>query len=119
LLEYKRIRKPEHPNADSNGCVLVHRLVWEEHNNAMLLCWVDVHHINGNIHDNRIDNLEAIFHDEHARQHKYKDMENRFCSICNRKTTYQTRGRPDWRIINEKYICGRCYKKIWNSRRVR
>ena len=51
---------------DSNGkWVLEHRLVWEQHYGPLSLGWV-VHHINGNKHDNRIENLLAMPADLHT-----------------------------------------------------
>jgi len=66
---YIWIYSPEHPSHDSRKYVYEHRLVWEKFNNAMLLSWVDIHHINGNKQDNRIENLEAMTKSEHT--HKY------------------------------------------------
>jgi hypothetical protein len=47
--------------------VLQHRLIYEEYYKVCLLRWTDVHHINGNKHDNRIENLIAMMHVEHTR----------------------------------------------------
>ena len=52
------------------GYVREHRLVWEKHNKAILLPWADVHHINENIQDNRIENLQAMTHGQHRSKHK-------------------------------------------------
>ncbi len=64
---YIQILKPNHPFADSRGYTRQHRLVWEQHNNAILLPWADVHHINGDIVDNRIGNLQAMMHGDHTK----------------------------------------------------
>lgn len=50
---------PEHPN-NSNGYVLLHRLVMEEYLDRYLTKEEVVHHINKDITDNRIENLELM-----------------------------------------------------------
>lgn len=66
---YRAIHKPEHPR-NISGYVLEHRLVWEEHNNAYLLSFAHVHHINGDTLDNRIENLQVLSRAEHSHIHR-------------------------------------------------
>jgi len=78
---YRDIRVVDHPFASVRGYVMEHRLVWEKHNNAILLPWADVHHINKNILDNRIENLQAMMHGQHMAHHnalKKRDACGRF-----------------------------------------
>jgi hypothetical protein len=51
-------RRPDHPNRNSAGCVLEHRLVMEALIGRYLLKHETVHHINGVRDDNRPENLE-------------------------------------------------------------
>jgi NMD protein affecting ribosome stability and mRNA decay len=54
---YITILCPRHPHADNEGYVREHRLVMESHIGRTLLPSEVVHHINGAITDNRVENL--------------------------------------------------------------
>jgi hypothetical protein len=49
-----------YPMAGKNGCVMEHRLVMARHLHKCLLPWQVVHHRNGNVKDNRLENLEVL-----------------------------------------------------------
>jgi len=125
---YFKNMKKDHHFADNDGYVHEHRLVWEEHNNAVLLSWADVHHINGNKQDNRIENLEAMMHRQHTTRHtsghrfalrRHKDMSNRFCMVCESNITSFDQGFPIWYkgpIVGQ-WICKKCHRhQYWLSK---
>jgi len=80
-----RVYCPEHPYADTSGRVLKHRLIVEQNADLFdekyfimvdgvkyLKKDVEVHHINFNHDDNRIENLEPLTKGEHISKHNAK-----------------------------------------------
>lgn len=66
---YVEIFSPEHPFRNNHNRVKEHRLVMEKHLGRYLEKGEDVHHINENKQDNRIENLELLTHSEHTSMH--------------------------------------------------
>lgn len=107
---YIMIHKPDHHFANISGYVMEHRLIYEEYYNCCLLSWIDIHHINHNRKDNRIENLITITRNDHMRLHIKKDMSNRFCLICNSKETTNFWHRHP--ITKDEWYCYKCYRKL-------
>lgn len=51
------------------GCIDQHRAIMQDHLGRKLKRKEVVHHINGNTHDNRIENLEVMSLSKHSRMH--------------------------------------------------
>ncbi len=66
--KYDFMYKPQHPNADARGYVRTHRFVMSEFLGRPLEPHENVHHINGDRFDNRIENLELWSHSQPAGQ---------------------------------------------------
>jgi hypothetical protein len=111
---YDSIYKPNYHSARSAGYVSYHRWTYEQYYRCCLLPWIDIHHINGDTHDNTIINLKPLTRNEHSSLKK-KGVSDRKCILCNKLTYIDKNGWPLWRrhpITKEEWICLSCYKKI-------
>ena len=87
------IYNPNHPKANNSGYILYSRYLIEEKIGRELKANENVHHINNNPLDDRIENLELISRSEHTRLH---------------------RKRLDYNLIKFFRTFGMGYKKISN-----
>jgi hypothetical protein len=79
---YWLILLPDHPQANHQGYVMEHRLVYElyaETGDCCILPWVSVHHRNGIKDDNRPKNLMLVLKPEHMKIHNPRQD---FGAIC-------------------------------------
>ncbi len=119
---YILIWKPDHPFATQRGYVFEHRLIYEEYYNCCLLPFVIIHHINGIIDDNRIENLQPMYRGLHSLIHNVgnknakKDIADRICLLCNSKVTYIDKyGCNIWGKYKDGFICNKCRIKVWKK----
>jgi predicted nucleic acid-binding Zn ribbon protein len=79
--KYIRIYKPDYPGSDKTGYIPEQRYVMEQHLGRLLTKKEVVHHLNGDRHDNRIENLHLcqstsdhhkIFHHNRPEETKKK-----------------------------------------------
>jgi hypothetical protein len=110
---YIKIYAPNHPKKHSADRVFQHRIIYEEYYNVCLLPWIDIHHKNKDIKDNRIENLQPITKSDHQSITHIKNMNDRICLIC--KYDNLDGSIREWYlhpITKEKWICKSCYYKI-------
>ncbi|CAN5814750.1 hypothetical protein BH23THE1_BH23THE1_12370 [soil metagenome] len=111
--KYIKIYAPNHPKSTKRGYVKEHRLIYEEYYNCCLLLWTDIHHIDGNTHNNKIENLMALIHGQHSIISNKIDMNNRICSICKSTKTYiDKKGIQNWHYYKNKLVCDSCKTRI-------
>ena len=67
---YKKVKAPvDHPYKDGKGYIMEHRLVIEKAINRYLEPYEEVHHINYDKLDNRLENLMVLTRTEHRKLH--------------------------------------------------
>lgn len=116
---YELVHSPNHPNKMTNNYIRKHRQVMEAHLGRYLTKDEVVHHIDKNIKNNNIDNLELIQNQSIHRKEKHiLNMNDRSCSNpkCNNPTeTYIAKnGRPRWYTSldkPDKFECSTCYER--------
>lgn len=75
---------PDHPAANNRGYILKSRYIMEQHLGRFLTSDENVHHINGDKTDDRLENLELLSRGEHTSLHRAK---RGWCSIDRAEAT--------------------------------
>lgn len=86
----------------------LHRLIWEEHYGPIPKNFI-IHHKDGNVKNNHIDNLEMLSNFEHNSLHK-KNNKNTL-----KKYAYVRRRGIEAKSGKQRYSIRRCGKDIKNS----
>jgi hypothetical protein len=103
---YRKVNTPDGRN------MLEHRYVMEQHIGRPLRSDEQVHHINHDGLDNRIENLELVSIAEHAQRHTWRPLTST-CEVCGSEFT------PHKTKRGIKRTCGKpcAYKLRWLTRR--
>lgn len=124
---YYTYKFPNHPYATKDGYVAGHRLVMEQYYSIIFDEEVflpypkyEIHHIDENVKNNSLINLELVTHKEHRKLHEI-DMSDRFCCSpdCKEPTKVyydKIRNRPMWRknifsSLSGDYLHEKCFKR--------
>jgi hypothetical protein len=118
---YILIHAPNHPYRTVDKQVRAHRLIYEHYLYIMfdepvyIPKEIDIHHIDGNVQNNALINLEPLRHDEHGsisnigRVFPILDTSNRHCNLCGARTTrINGHNGANWRIDINGYLCDDC-----------
>lgn len=68
---YWMVRVPGHHRSDHQGYVKEHMVIWERHHGVQLAADSVVHHIDGDVTRNRVENLRMFSNSEHSRFHAF------------------------------------------------
>ena len=118
---YIYAKVPEHPNATTNGYVLMHRIVMENYIGRLLTDNEVVHHIDEDKSNNDITNLQLMVIEEHAKLHASKRTRKIVllkCPQCDKE--FQIYKNESFLQKKNKYQCtccsnecrGKFYKQI-------
>jgi hypothetical protein len=111
---YVYLYTPNHPFKNKDNKVAEHRLVYEEYYKCCLLPFTQLHHVNKQRDDNRIENLIPTYNGIHRTKYHRLDTSGRFCLLCNSKKTYYRKKRNsyDWHSYKNGHICRKCWRKM-------
>lgn len=115
-----------HPNATKHGYVLYHRIVMENYLGRLLTDNEVVHHLDGDRHNNNIENLELMDRKKHSSMHmieKYSDKPRYVeleCDNCHKLFTRTNHQNSGYSKNNKHNFCsyecnGAFYAKITNN----
>lgn len=97
--KYPRVYWPNHPCAyESSGFAYVHRVVWYEHNGEIPDGYI-IHHVDGDVENWNINNLELMKNEDHSFHHSGAEKEERRCGFCGKKVMITTKRRQKQDVV--------------------
>ncbi len=80
---YWMVRVPGHRRSDHQGYVKEHMVIWERHHGLQLASGSVVHHIDGDVTNNLVENLRMFSNSEHSRFHAFaRRLAGIGCKAC-------------------------------------
>lgn len=106
---------------EGNNGVAVHRLVWEDHYKTKIPKKYDIHHINENKTDNRIQNLQCVKKRIHLQHHRIGKTFSKTRNLFSKETLAELKKCVTHRGIFKTrgvYLLKSCNpeKRCWNCR---
>lgn len=106
---YWVILRHDHHEADRDGYVLEHRLVYEEYHKCCLLSWSRIHHDDGDKENNEISNLIITSRWEHKNKFHRED----FGQVCERCGSTDVCRNSFTKMGKQRFRCNNC-RKNWS-----
>lgn len=111
-----RVYRPDYPKSMKGGYAFRAHVVWWLAHSICPDEGIDIHHRNGDITDDGLENLESMVHGEHSKLHNPggREMAILFCPHCQQEFKIPTwRIRCRWKAGSKTRYCSQdCYHAV-------